>query len=133
MTGQKLLEELRGLCRDIDEGRPLRRLGSAAIAPAVISLSLGVAGCSDEPPPGRIYAAPMPAGPAEVCDDGTDNDDDGLTDCADSDCEKFHLCLPTPEYAAPLPDRDPDPGTTEPPPDSPEAPPPVALYSVRHP
>ena len=30
----------------------------------------------------------------EICDDGIDNDDDGLIDCADSDCANAPNCLP---------------------------------------
>jgi len=30
--------------------------------------------------------------PAEVCNDGIDNDGDGLTDCADSDCASTEIC-----------------------------------------
>ena len=32
--------------------------------------------------------------PPEICDDGVDNDDDGLIDCADSDCANAPNCLP---------------------------------------
>jgi hypothetical protein len=34
-------------------------------------------------------------GATEVCDDGKDNDCDGLTDCADMDCEGDPVCQPT--------------------------------------
>jgi hypothetical protein len=38
-------------------------------------------------------AAFLDAGPpAEVCDDGQDNDSDGLTDCEDSDCVGDPAC-----------------------------------------
>ncbi len=30
--------------------------------------------------------------PAEICDDGIDNDGDGLTDCEDPDCELAPEC-----------------------------------------
>ena len=33
-------------------------------------------------------------GLAEVCDDGIDDDADGLIDCADPDCDASHFCLP---------------------------------------
>ncbi len=32
----------------------------------------------------------------EVCDDGVDNDGDGATDCADSDCANDPVCEPPP-------------------------------------
>jgi len=48
-------------------------------------LSLTVSEAGGEPPP-----------PAEVCDDGVDNDLDGLTDCDDSDCD-FDLACAEPE------------------------------------
>jgi Zn-dependent metalloprotease len=34
--------------------------------------------------------------PAEVCDDGVDNDGDGNTDCADADCASDPACAPPP-------------------------------------
>jgi hypothetical protein len=38
----------------------------------------------------------------DVCDDGVDNDGDGVTDCADSDCEADPSCGATPMYATPF-------------------------------
>ncbi|MGB5314406.1 MAG: hypothetical protein WBN56_00255 [Robiginitalea sp.] len=32
--------------------------------------------------------------PVEICDDGVDNDGDGLTDCEDPDCELAPECTP---------------------------------------
>ncbi|MCP5463422.1 MAG: hypothetical protein H7A33_00170 [Deltaproteobacteria bacterium] len=36
----------------------------------------------------------------EVCDDETDNDNDGATDCDDSDCSEFEACIPTYEFSS---------------------------------
>ncbi|MCA9686273.1 MAG: M4 family metallopeptidase, partial [Myxococcales bacterium] len=38
-----------------------------------------------------------PQNDPEVCDDGIDNDNDGTTDCADSDCTDDAACQPQPE------------------------------------
>jgi subtilisin-like proprotein convertase family protein len=71
------------------------------------SLLLAVTGCGDNlepnaadgPPPGpdgpmqpdaNVDAAPNP----EICDDTIDNDGDGQTDCADTDCAAFPACNP---------------------------------------
>ena len=48
---------------------------------AYSGLTLIFEGAGDAPPP-----------PAEVCDDGVDNDGDGNTDCADSDCSNDQAC-----------------------------------------
>jgi len=39
--------------------------------------------------------------PDEDCQDGIDNDGDGLIDCADSDCVNFDACINVPMIAAP--------------------------------
>ena len=38
--------------------------------------------------------------PRVTCDDGEDNDADGLTDCNDSDCQSASACTPPLSYAA---------------------------------
>ncbi len=35
---------------------------------------------------------PVPRPPIEICDDGIDNDDDGLTDCEDANCRDVAAC-----------------------------------------
>jgi hypothetical protein len=62
----------------------------------------GLALCA---PPVALYAAPVapyappPVAPAppsrEVCNDGVDNDRDGLTDCGDADCARLTYCAPS--------------------------------------
>lgn len=37
---------------------------------------------------------PGKAGVEEICDDGIDNDEDSVTDCADADCDKAASCQP---------------------------------------
>lgn len=49
---------------------------------AYSGLTLLVDGAGNAPPPP----------PAEICDDGVDNDNDGDTDCADSDCAGDQAC-----------------------------------------
>ncbi|MEZ4235936.1 MAG: M4 family metallopeptidase [Myxococcota bacterium] len=49
-----------------------------------VTLTAKTAGGSTNPPP------------AEVCDDGVDNDGDGATDCNDSDCTNDPACTSTP-------------------------------------
>jgi hypothetical protein len=36
-----------------------------------------------------------------ICDDGEDNDNDGLTDCKDPECEKFVTCINTAPLLSP--------------------------------
>jgi hypothetical protein len=55
----------------------------SVVAPAAISIS-----CAGTPPP--------PTDPELICNDGIDDDLDGLTDCADSDCFSDAACLPPP-------------------------------------
>lgn len=116
MSGRSLVEYLRALCADLDEGRPPRRFewprALAALAvPVAIGLTGAGAGCAHED-----------------CADGADNDRDGLVDRADPDC--FNVAPPaTAEYAAPLPDDRvmpvPAPGCAiiNPPPDNQPVPP----------
>ncbi len=43
---------------------------------------------------------PPPPAPTEICDNGLDDDGDGLTDCADPDCANFSDCAPPPSTCA---------------------------------
>ncbi len=52
MDGLSILSSLNQMCRDIDAGRPLRRINlGRAIAPVIIGFSLVAGGCPgrDEP------------------------------------------------------------------------------------
>jgi hypothetical protein len=62
------------------------------LVPAAMGLAMGL-GCSG--------SVDKPAEDAEVCDNGTDDDDDGKIDCADSDCSDFAGCTSSALYAAP--------------------------------
>ncbi|THH34898.1 M43 family zinc metalloprotease [Neolewinella litorea] len=44
---------------------------------------------------------PPPPTPQEICDNGIDDDGDGLTDCADPDCASFASCAPPPGECVP--------------------------------
>lgn len=106
MDGQTVLSSLRQMCRDIDAGRPLRRINlGRALGTAIIGFSLAVVGC-----PERVfdecvacYGVPAPPPAAEICDDGIDNDGDGHLDCADDACATDDACPAITEYAAPFP------------------------------
>lgn len=119
MNATAVLDHLRGLCREIDLGRPLTPYARRVIAALAVS-GLGAAGCPSSAP-GEPTAPPQTAAEA-VCDDGADDDGDGAVDCADRDCMELDACRPVPEYAAPAPDD----GAT---PDEPY-PPPVAEYAA---
>jgi hypothetical protein len=45
---------------------------------------------------GACVPPPPPKPSAEVCDNGKDDDQDGLTDCKDLDCEREAVCQKTP-------------------------------------
>ena len=101
MNGQTILSSLRQMCRDIDAGRPLRRINlGRAVAPVITGFSLAAGGCPETPSPAvSMYGAPPPA--AEICTDGIDNDRDGNTDCADDDCSEIDACSAVNVYGAP--------------------------------
>lgn len=95
MEAHKVLAFLERLCRDLDEGRPLSRFGLGKVlapvaVPAALALTLGVASCDSDDPP--VEEDPV----VETCDDGLDNDDDGLIDCDDSDCAASLACYAVP-------------------------------------
>ena len=104
MNGQTILSSLRQMCREIDAGRPLRRINlGRALGPVIIGFSFAAGGCPEAPSPAvSMYGAPpVPPHTAEVCDDGIDNDRDGRTDCTDDDCSRDGACEAVTVYGAP--------------------------------
>lgn len=113
MNGRTILSSLRQMCRDIDAGRPLRRINlGRAVAPVIIGFSLVAGGCPDEPEPNNeatLYGADLSPPTAEVCTDGIDNDGDGRMGCDDDECASQGACVPSPLHGAPPPGS----GTTQ--------------------
>lgn len=108
MSSKNVIDYLKALCRDIDAGRPLKPFFRRAAVPAAIALGIGGAtGCasSDE----RSTTPDDGLTTETQCDDGVDNDADGLIDCDDGDCHNWHECQAVVEYAAPMPDNPSDP------------------------
>ena len=103
MNGRTILSSLRQMCRDIDAGRPLRRINlGRAVAPVIIGFSLAASGCPGDLGCHPEYGAPpFPPPVTEICDDGIDNDRDGRTDCADDDCSGNGACEAVSVYGAP--------------------------------
>ena len=102
MDGLSILSSLNQMCRDIDAGRPLRRINlGRAIAPVIIGFSLAAGGCPGRDESVNLYGAVVPPPAAEVCDDGIDNDGDGRVDCSDSDCREAGECGAVGVYGAP--------------------------------
>lgn len=60
--------------------------GSVVVVVGVLALGLGCAGC--------VLALPYPDAPAEVCDNGVDDDLDLRADCEDPDCNGVSPCTP---------------------------------------
>ncbi len=93
MDPKSVFDYLHDLCRAIDSGRRpqpfgLRRIVVPLAAPAVIGLALGGAGCG-----AHTSLRDDDAGPAdEVCDNGHDDDADGLVDCDDPECASDESC-----------------------------------------
>lgn len=87
MSGSSVLQYVREVCRQLDQGRTaivVRRAAAVVMIPAALAPA-----CMD-------YGAPMYGYPMEEydCTDGYDDDYDGLIDCADSDCaDDSELCV----------------------------------------
>jgi hypothetical protein len=86
MDAKQIHQHLAAITADLDQGcrprRPVFALSTAALA----AMGLGLSGCVDAIPP---YGAPLYSAVMEHesdCDDGADEDGDGLTDCEDDDC-----------------------------------------------
>ena len=74
---------LNDLCERLDQGRPLPSPGRRwwkTVAPAsLMTVGLAVAACSSSESSAQT--------PSEICNDGVDNNGDGLVDCADPECK----------------------------------------------
>lgn len=82
MGGKKTMEHIAEVCRRLDA-----RIGPQTLRKAALIAAFPVAALT---PTCMAYGAPaygVPFPDEEIdCSDGFDNDDDGLTDCADDDC-----------------------------------------------
>lgn len=74
------------------QGAPKAEDGDKAPAPAEDAAPAAAPAVSAEPP--SPASAGGVAGKESACDDGVDNDRDGMTDCADSDCTAEARCQP---------------------------------------
>ena len=92
MSGASTLEYLKEICRQIDDGTLQQKLRKTAVVTA-IPVSMLVAGCTameyGAPPSVALYGVPL----EEVCHNGYDDDEDGLTDCDDPDCPVNERCF----------------------------------------
>lgn len=96
MDPKNVVEFVKGLCRDLDEGKKprvftMRRAVAPFAVPAALGLAIGGAGClepEEEYPENEIN-----------CTDGVDDDLDGLIDCDDSDCLVDEACTMVALYA----------------------------------
>jgi len=98
MDAKSVLRYVQQLCRDIDAGRPLRRLNlrkllAPVAIPAALTLALGTVSCPESTEPTTETS----------CVDGIDNDHDGDIDCHDDDCVGEPDCA-LPEYGIPFED-----------------------------
>jgi hypothetical protein len=88
IDGPSALAYLRGLCRRLDLGAAVLRVPKVAlVAIPVAGLSLSVPAAAEMDRPRPMYGVEMMPH-EEACDDGRDEDRDGLVDCDDPDCEE---------------------------------------------
>ena len=90
MTGKEAMTSLRRLCRALDKSLELPSIRHAAAALA-IPASVLVA-CEIGPPMTLMYGDRV-GFDDEICNNETDEDQDGVADCEDSDCASLELCL----------------------------------------
>ena len=84
MNPKAVLAHARRLCDDIDAARPVRYGMRRIVLPFAVpaALGLGVVGCGES-----THIAD------EVCNNGLDDNGDGLVDCADEACASDDGCL----------------------------------------
>jgi hypothetical protein len=87
MSGTSVLKYVREVCRRLDEGRAVIAVRRAAV---MVLLPAALAPACMEYGMAPMYGVPMEE---TECSDGIDDDEDGLTDCADDDCDANELCL----------------------------------------
>lgn len=94
MNGRSVRRYLDEIYRQLDEGVNHARLRKVAVSLAIPAAALAT-GCFDEPFASPVYGVPEYGAAFEetLCDDGEDDDYDGLTDCDDSDCREIEVCL----------------------------------------
>jgi hypothetical protein len=90
MTGKKTTTYLRDLCRALDESALLPRVRRAAVV-AAIPASLLLSACDIGGGTPMYGVREYPAD--EICNNETDDDNDGRADCDDSDCASLEICL----------------------------------------
>lgn len=101
MEPRSVVNYLKTLCRDLEEGRTpsrlnLRRMLAPVAVPAAMTFALGATSCLE----------PVEEEEELICDDRIDNDDDSWIDCDDSDCYEDEACISIALYAVPLEDCD---------------------------
>jgi FG-GAP repeat len=77
--------------------RLIKSSGGVSLLSALLFSALLMGGCPEKYKP-ATDAGPDASGPentAAACSDGVDNDGDGDTDCADSECAGFDVCVET--------------------------------------
>ena len=96
---------LQSLCDELDAGnsavKAVRWAGAALVASGAMTA------CFEKDQAVPLYATTFDSGNFEgICDDVVDNDDDGLTDCDDPDCDDDPACEAVDEYGAPPAEMD---------------------------
>lgn len=89
MSGRSALAYLKEICRQLDEGSLQANLRKVAVVTAV-PVSMLVSGCMND-----LYGVPAYGMMMEetVCNDGLDDDYDGLIDCEEEECQGVEYCL----------------------------------------
>ena len=89
---------LEDACDQLERRRRIVRSWRVWLAGAAVTgaaAAFAVVGCGSQ----SLYGIPIDV---EICDDGKDNDENGLVDCDDPACETASNCVGQPLYAAPM-------------------------------